>query len=462
MAVVWGWVTVPGIGGHIFTAPRGTVVETVGGVALQLTAEPVTTHVVVAILQWGAERPQPWRDPIARVIWRDLPILRATIWSGGAGWHLPGALPWLRDCGDASPLPAEMRSALEGLYAPGDKPGPRHHVLVAADPTAELGDNTVTLVADVAHYLAPHAMLLPRKGWQGQQHFQTPAALLIARYIELGGSEVVYLDRLETPSMRHWTAHHLLAPSVQLTVDPLDQPTLAGSPPLWPHTWDIAAKRVRMAPRGQRTVWPGAENLLATARAAQVKQPDGNSKDCGVCALMSTIGTLLLVPRPHNVLSTLHRRRVAAVALNRDMGPIARMPSLGELPAAVPDALPAPRTPLDVANIPHHVGLPEARLRQALLYMAAVEGGTYMVLTVSLQHPKDAVQQQRQYAPQLWEKNARRWLHVEDVHPPYGGRGGHGEAGGVGRGGVLGLSSGGQRGLGMDCRYRQPAQETAV
>ena len=59
-----GRVTVRGIGGHVFTAPRGTVVETDGGVALQLTAEPLTTHVVVAVLQWGAERPQPWRDPI--------------------------------------------------------------------------------------------------------------------------------------------------------------------------------------------------------------------------------------------------------------------------------------------------------------------------------------------------------------------------------------------------------------
>ena len=74
-----------GPGGHVFTAPRGTVIETDGGVALQLTAEPLTTHVVVAVLQWGTERPQPWRDPVARAIWRDLLVLRATIWSGGAG-----------------------------------------------------------------------------------------------------------------------------------------------------------------------------------------------------------------------------------------------------------------------------------------------------------------------------------------------------------------------------------------
>ena len=97
-------------------------------------------------------------------MWRDLPIVWATIWSGGAGRYLPGALPWLRDCGDASPPPAELRSALEGLYATRDKPGPRHQVLLAADPTAELVDDTVALVADVAQCLAPHAMMLPTEG----------------------------------------------------------------------------------------------------------------------------------------------------------------------------------------------------------------------------------------------------------------------------------------------------------
>ena len=91
--------------------------------------EPLTTHVVVGVLQWGADRPQPWRDPVARAVWRDLPILRATVWSGGAGRHLPGALPWLRDYRDASPPPAELRGALESLYSK-----PRHHFLVAARP----------------------------------------------------------------------------------------------------------------------------------------------------------------------------------------------------------------------------------------------------------------------------------------------------------------------------------------
>ena len=137
---------------------------------------------------------------------------------------------------------------------------------------------------------------------------------------------------------------------------------------------------------------PGAERLLATARAAQVQQPAGNNKDCGVCALMSTVGTLLRVPRPRNLLSALDRRRVAAVVLNRDMGPIARLPSLGELPAAVLDALPAPRTPLDVAGVQHSAGLPGARMQHALLCMAAAaDGGMSMLMTVSLQHVRDAI-----------------------------------------------------------------------
>ena len=138
-----------------------------------------------------------------------------------------------------------------------------------------------------------------------------------------------------------------------------------------------------------------------------------------MCALMSTVGILLRVPRPDNLLSTLDRRWVVDVALNRDMRPIARLPSLGELPAAVLDALPVPRTPHVVVDVPHQVRLPEAQLQHAVLCMAAAEGGMSMVLTVSLQHLKDTMQQQQRYAHQPWEESARRWLHVEDLPPTH-------------------------------------------
>ena len=70
-----------------------------------------------------------------------------------------------------------------------------------------------------------------------------------------------------------------------------------------------------------------------------------------------------------------------------------------------------------MADIPHHVGLPGARMQHALLSMAAADGGTSMLMTVSLQHVTDAMQQQQMHAPQPWEENARRWLHVEGVPP---------------------------------------------
>ena len=98
------------------------------------------------------------------------------------------------------------------------------------------------------------------------------------------------------------------------------------------------------------------------------------------------------------------------------VGPIARLPSLGELSAAVLEALPAPRTPLDLADVPHNVGLPGARMQHALLCMAAAaDGGMSMLATVSLQHVQDAMQQQRMHAPQPWEESAKGWLRVESV-----------------------------------------------
>ena len=170
----------------------------------------------------------------------------------------------------------------------------------------------------------------------------------------------------------------------------------------------------------------GPDGGVAGCKACASDGPGGageaagdNNKDFGQCALMSAIGTLFRVPRPDNLLSTLDRRWVAAVALNRDMGPMALLPSLGELIAAVLEALPAPRRPLDVADIPHHVGLPKVRMRHALLSMAAADGGMSMLMTVSLQQVKDAMQQQRLHASPPWETNARRWLHVEGVPPTH-------------------------------------------
>ena len=112
-----------------------------------------------------------------------------------------------------------MRSALEGLYRAGCEYGPRHHCLVSTDHEAELCDRAVALVADAAQCLAHHAMILPREGWEGQQYTQTAAAPLVIQYVELGGSEFVYLDRSGGQDVRHWTTHHLLAPDVRLTVD---------------------------------------------------------------------------------------------------------------------------------------------------------------------------------------------------------------------------------------------------
>ena len=167
--VLRGGVTICGVGGHAFRAPRGRDVDTDGRVALQLAAEPTTTHVVAVAFQWRAERPQPWRDTVARVLSRYLPTLHATIWPWEAARQLPGALPWLRDCADASPPPAEMRSALQGVYWACDEFGPRHHVLVATDHEAELCKNAVALVADAAQCLTPHATILPWEGWEGQR-----------------------------------------------------------------------------------------------------------------------------------------------------------------------------------------------------------------------------------------------------------------------------------------------------
>ena len=101
IVVLWSWVTIRGVRGHAFTAPWGTAVDTDRRVALHLTAEPLTTHVVVVTIRWGAESPHPWRDPVARALWRDLPTLRVAIWLGAAGKQLLRALARFFDSADA-------------------------------------------------------------------------------------------------------------------------------------------------------------------------------------------------------------------------------------------------------------------------------------------------------------------------------------------------------------------------
>ena len=55
--------------------------------------------------------------------------------------------------------------------------------------------------------------------------------------------------------------------------------------------------------------------------------------------VLSTVVTLLRLPRPGDLLSTLNRRLVAAMVLNRDMGAGVRLPWLGDLRGAPLSAL---------------------------------------------------------------------------------------------------------------------------
>ena len=110
-----------------------------------------------------------------------------------------------------------------------------------------------------------------------------------------------------------------------------------------------------MAARRRRPTRPGAEDLLTASKAAHVRQPAGNNTDCGVCMLLSAVGILLRVPRPGNLLSAVDGRWVAAMLVNRDMGPIMRLHSPGELPVPALSDLPAPHTPLVVADLKHLV-----------------------------------------------------------------------------------------------------------
>ena len=123
------------------------------------------------------------------------------------------------------------------------------------------------------------------------------------------------------------------------------------------------------------------------------------------------------MPRPGNVLSTVERRWVAAMTLNTDMGPIMRLPSLEELPAAALGALRAPRPPLSAAGIRHQTRLLDAQLRHALLCLAAAERRMSLIKSVSLQHVTTVLHRQRPHAPQPWEEHAQRWLWMEGLVP---------------------------------------------
>ena len=93
-----------------------------------------------------------------------------------------------------------------------------------------------------------------------------------------------------------------------------------------------------------------------------MRQPEGNNTDCGVCAPLSVVGTLLRVPRPGNFLSATNMRWVAVMVLSKDLPPIVRLPSLGELLTAVLAPLPAPQALLLVADLRHQAGMPDARM----------------------------------------------------------------------------------------------------
>ena len=59
-------------------------------------------------------------------------------------------------------------------------------------------------------------------------------------------------------------------------------------------------------------------------------------------------------------------------------------------------------------------------MQHALLCMAAVADEVMsMLMTVSLQHVQDAMQQQQMHAPQPWEESAKQWLQVESVPPTH-------------------------------------------
>ena len=66
IVVLRGWVAVHDLGGHVFVAPDGTSLLSKGRTALQFTAEPLMSHVLVRSLNEGRHNcnPEATRWPV--------------------------------------------------------------------------------------------------------------------------------------------------------------------------------------------------------------------------------------------------------------------------------------------------------------------------------------------------------------------------------------------------------------
>ena len=98
IVVLWGWVAVHSLECHVFVAPRYTAL-----VSGRRTPEPLSSRMLVASNQVGAAQPQPWRDLLARVLWRDVPTLRASLRPAQVGELLPAGLLWVRELSNTPP-----------------------------------------------------------------------------------------------------------------------------------------------------------------------------------------------------------------------------------------------------------------------------------------------------------------------------------------------------------------------
>ena len=56
-------------------------------------------------------------------------------------------------------------------------------------------------------------------------------------------------------------------------------------------------------------------------------------------------------------------------------------------------------------------------MQHAMLCLMVAAHGLWLVMLVSLQHIGAPLQRHRPYAPQQWEKRARRWVQLKDLAP---------------------------------------------